>query len=398
MRVLMTSWAWPSHYLPLVPLGWALQAAGHEVRVASQPRLAPVITEAGGVAVPVGPDLDHDEVRARCMRDLRLTAVPEAPTPGASMAGWRPDAKAKVRQVFSVFAAYAEAMTDDTLAHARSWRPDLVVFDPTTYAGPLVAAAIGVPSVRHVHGVDVTHQARDVVPELIGPLAGRLGLSGVEILGDLTVDPCPPSMQIPAAGARQPVRYVPYNGPAVMPAWLWRRSARPRVCITWGTSTTRLVGNDAFLPPRIVEMISGLGWEIVVSLVGHDVAALREQLRGAGDVRVVESVPLHLLLPTCDVVVHQGGNGTILTAVHDGVPQLVLPQLPDQMFHADRLADVGAGIVLRPAQVDPEAVRSAVRTLLADGPHRAATRRLREELLAQRAPADIVPDLEALAR
>src|SRR5690349_17741502 len=103
MRVLLTSWAWPSHFMPLVPLGWALQAAGHEVHVASQPRLAPVITEAGGVAVPVGPDLDHAEVRRRCMRDLPLTAVPEAPTPGASIDTWRPDAKAKVRRVFSVF-------------------------------------------------------------------------------------------------------------------------------------------------------------------------------------------------------------------------------------------------------------------------------------------------------
>jgi UDP:flavonoid glycosyltransferase YjiC (YdhE family) len=261
-----------------------------------------------------------------------------------------------------------------------------------------VAAALGVPAVRHVHGVDVTHQARDVVPELIEPLTGRLGLDGVEILGDLTVDPCPPSMQIPVAVARQPVRYVPYNGPAVMPRWLWRRSSRPLVCITWGTSTTRLVGDDAFLPPRVIEMISGLGWEIVVSLAGHDVAALRALDRCPDDVRVVESVPLHLLLPTCDVVIHQGGNGTILTAVHDGVPQLVLPQLPDQMFHADRLADTSAGIVLRPSQVDTGSVRTGVETLLADGTYRAATLRLREELLAQRAPADIVPDLEALAR
>ena len=240
MRVLMTSWAWASHYMPLVPLGWALRAAGHEVRVASQPRLEPVITESGAIAVPVGPDLDHDEVRRRCMRDLRLTSVPEAAKPGASMGAWKPEAKDKVRQVFSVFAAYAEAMTDDLLAYARWWRPDLIVHDPTTYAGPLVAAALGVPAVRHVHGVDVTHQAREVIPELIEPLTTKLGLDQVDILGDLTVDPCPPSMQIPVGVKRRSVRYVPYNGPAVMPPWLWERPSRPRLCITWGTSTTRL--------------------------------------------------------------------------------------------------------------------------------------------------------------
>ncbi len=398
MRVLMTSWAWASHYMPLVPLGWALRAAGHEVRVASQPRLESVITDSGAVAVPVGPDLDHNEVRRRCMRDLRLTSVPEAPTPGASMDAWQPDAKGKVRQVFSVFAAYADAMTDDLLAYAKWWRPDLIVFDPTTYAGPLVAAALGIPAVRHVHGVDVTHQAREVVPELIEPLTRKLGLDQVELLGDLTVDPCPPTMQIPVGVKRRSVRYVPYNGPAVLPSWLWQRPERPRVCITWGTSTTRLAGNHAFLPPRVVEMIGDRGWDIVVSLIGHDVASLVEMFRGGDDIRVVESLPLHLLLPTCDAVIHQGGNGTMLSAIHDGVPQLVLPQLPDQMFHADRLAETGAGVVLRPDQVTESTVLPSVEALVADGSFREATGRMRDELHAQPTPAQIVPDLEALAR
>ncbi|MET9068873.1 hypothetical protein [Streptosporangium sandarakinum] len=58
---------------------------------------------------------------------------------------------------------------------ARHWRPDLVVFEPTSYAGPLVAALLGVPAVRHIHGVDMTYQARDIVPEVLAPTAARLG-------------------------------------------------------------------------------------------------------------------------------------------------------------------------------------------------------------------------------
>src|SRR5262245_27414949 len=102
MRVLMTSWAWPSHYLPMVPLGWALRAAGHEVRVASQPALGQVITDSGQVAVATGPDLDHEDVHRRVMRNLRLDAVPDAPPPGTSMQRWTPEKRERVRRVFGV--------------------------------------------------------------------------------------------------------------------------------------------------------------------------------------------------------------------------------------------------------------------------------------------------------
>src|SRR5437763_75827 len=211
MRVLMSSWAWPSHYMPLVPLGWALRAAGHDVRVASQPALARVITDSGLVAVPVGKDLDHAEVQRQAMAGLHLTAVPAAPAPGASMRGW------------------------------------------------------------------------------------------------------------------QPVRYMPYNGPAVLPDWLQEPSQRRRVCVSWGTSTTRIGGPELFVPPKVIDAVRDLDMELVVTLRAADVAALGDVPHG---VRVVDSLPLHLVLPFCDALVHQGGNGTLLTAALYGVPQLVLPQLP----------------------------------------------------------------------
>jgi len=46
MRVLFTSWAWPTHLYAMVPLARACRAAGHDVVVASPPALADTI--AGG--------------------------------------------------------------------------------------------------------------------------------------------------------------------------------------------------------------------------------------------------------------------------------------------------------------------------------------------------------------
>lgn len=394
MRVLMTSWAWPSHYMPMAPVGWALRAAGHEVRVASQPALAPVITQSGQVAVPVGPDLDHVEVHRRVMRDVRLTAVPAAPPPGVSMSDWHPERRERVRRVFGVFAAYSEAMLDDLYEYARWWRPDLIVFDPTTFAGPVVAAALGVSSARLIHGVDVTYQARDVIAELVAPMAARLGVTDVKHLGDATIDPCPPSMQIPTDQRRIVTRHIPYNGPASLPPWLATPPRRSRICLTWGTSTTRLTGLSTFAPPMVIAATRDLDAELVVAITKTEVPALGDVPDG---VRVAEHLPLDLVLPYCDAIVHQGGNGTLLTAAYHGVPQLALPQLPDQTFHSDCMAATGAGTVLRADEASEETIHSHLLDLLTRPDHRSAARRLRAEMRAAPSPAEVVDDLVALA-
>ena len=70
MRVLFTVNPEKAHYFAMVPLAWALRTAGHEVRVASQPRFADEITQSGLTAVPVGRDTNlweliprHDDYR-----------------------------------------------------------------------------------------------------------------------------------------------------------------------------------------------------------------------------------------------------------------------------------------------------------------------------------------------
>jgi hypothetical protein len=56
MRILFTTWAWPSHLFPLVPFAWTCGAAGHDVCIASQPALTDAITKSGLPAMRVGRD------------------------------------------------------------------------------------------------------------------------------------------------------------------------------------------------------------------------------------------------------------------------------------------------------------------------------------------------------
>jgi UDP:flavonoid glycosyltransferase YjiC (YdhE family) len=437
MRVLFTTWAWPSHYFPMVPLAWALRAAGHEVRMTSQPELLAVMLGSGLPATAVGSDLDVAAVHRGAMEAVRPARRGSAGHPrrrvdrvSEHLAGELDKAdmlllgafltlrelEVEAQSVFrtiraeraaakesnmSLYGEVAHAMVDDLLALARSWRPDLVVFDPLTYAGPLVAKLIGVPAVRNLFGPDVTYftNAGEVLG--LGNLLNRFGLDDLDLLGTASVDPCPPSLQfsdaiVPARRIR--TRYIPYNGLSEVPRWLEEPPERPRICLTWGTSMARMLGDRAFLPSELLLGCAKLADERDADLVLAITAAQRDLLPELPpSVRVVESVPLQALLATCVAVIHQGGAGSMLNALVHGLPQIVLTQMPDQAANAIKLVTAGAGRTMAVAGLDASAVLAAGHDLLDDPAYRLAAQRLRQEMLEQPAPAAVIGELEALA-
>ncbi|MFI9388425.1 nucleotide disphospho-sugar-binding domain-containing protein [Kutzneria sp. NPDC052558] len=391
MRVLFTSWAWGSHYFPMVPLGWALRAAGHEVRVAGPPGFGPVITQSALTAVSVGRDLDFAALVRERLGDL--------PVVSRQSPAWRngaatPEGRAAQMALLglSPFVAMAENMIDDLVDFAEAWQPDLVVHEPTTYAGPLVAAALGVPSARYLWGPDYTYAVRDLEAQALAPLCERLGVDRVDTMGTVTVDPCPPGVQVSADYRRLGVRYVPYNGPGVMPRWLLDPPERTRICVTWGTSIPAL-GDHMFLAPKVIEAVADLDAEIVVA-----VSAAHRELLGElpPQVRLVESLPLHLLLPTCDLVIAQGGAGTTMTALASGAPLLIVAHLPDQVFNARQLAASGAGVALLREDATVPAIADQVRRMLADPSYRRVAGQLQQQIMDQPTPARLVEDLVGL--
>nr|WP_189999873.1 nucleotide disphospho-sugar-binding domain-containing protein [Streptomyces rubradiris] len=204
-------------------------------------------------------------------------------------------------------------------------------------------------------------------------------------------------MRVPGqtTAPRLPVRYVPYNAPGALPAWLIEPPTRPRVCITWGISTVRMIG-DAVTGPlsRVVEAVSALGVDVVLAVSAATRAALGTVPDG---VRVAESLPLHLLLPSCRAIVHQGGVGTALTAGVYAVPQLTVTQFSDQMAVGDVLAAGGAGRHLLHDEATVERITSHVLGLLDDQECLQAAKLLQREIVSQPAPAALVPRLVQLA-
>ncbi|MFE1360971.1 nucleotide disphospho-sugar-binding domain-containing protein [Streptomyces harbinensis] len=388
MRVLVICTPVPSHFLPLVPLLWALRSAGHEVVVAGQPDVMGAVRSSGLAGIAVGERFDVEA--------MLLDGLPEGRRP--LQARPRPDARL-IGGYGKLWWAHAATMIDAYTTTADAYRPELILADPLEYCSLLVGARLGVPVVHHRWTVDaISGPARRYAAPAAREVCERLGLAGLPDPA-LLLDPCPPALRIPDGEPGTPVRYVPYGGGGVLPGRPAElRGPEPsgrRVVVSLG-GTLALHGVP-FVRGLLRALASRPGTDIVVTLPEPYRSTLGP-LPSA--VRAVDPVPLHLLLAPGDVMVHHGGAGTAMTATAFGLPQLVLPQLADHFPLGDRLAATGAGLTFDTAaeQDDPQVIARALDELLSDPRYAAAARRLAAEMTAMPSPAAVAAGLPGPAR
>ncbi|MDG6101825.1 DUF1205 domain-containing protein [Dactylosporangium aurantiacum] len=388
MRILFVTAA-GAHVPWIVPLSWASQLAGHEVRVAVRPMGVDAVRGTGLVTVPLGDEATIQRAQSR-HQGLAYRGTPRN-LPGNWFADpGLLDKDLRVNMALRLLAA-AEGAAADAVALAESWRPDLVVYDTVASVGLVVAAAAGVPAVGHTFGYSFgfDYQGEEELWTAYRRLFEPHGLDPV--FPQFLVDPCPPALRDPHRIPWAPMRLIAYNGPVVAEDWLTRRGTGPRVCITSGMTSTLLDGVVA----RIVDGAEKLGAEVVLAVDHRDRATVAER---PPTVRVVESYPLSVLAPTCDVVVHHSGVGTGMITAISGVPQVVLPQSTSQDFWADKVERAGAGVAVRDVEhADPDVIRDAVETVLNDASYREGAEAIRRGNAAMPTPATIVGLLEDCA-
>ncbi|GAA2609169.1 salmochelin biosynthesis C-glycosyltransferase IroB [Dactylosporangium fulvum] len=377
MRILFCTTPGHGHVLPMLPTAWALRSAGHEVLFTTSGPAGPV-TGAGLHVVDVAPGLDVGAIFGRHFASFSGYADAQRSTPRVDFEPFVP-----------VFAEISDAMADGTLEVARRWRPDLVLHTNEQGTGPLVGAALGIPSVVHGYAFATPMSATLAVGEHMAATYTRHG-AGAYKAPAAQLDLAPPSMRVdvdrPAAPV-WPMRTVPYNGGAALEPWLTRRPERPRIVMTLGTAN-REQDNIRVLA-RLVELAAGLPVEVVLllgNLDGGSLAPLPDNVRAYG------WVPLHVLLDTCAGLVHHGGAGTALACLAAAVPQLILAQSGDQFLNGAVVRDRGAGIFLDSDEVDADTLHR----LIADEGIAAAARQVSAEIAALPSPAEIAVRLTDL--
>ncbi|SCL59941.1 UDP:flavonoid glycosyltransferase YjiC, YdhE family [Micromonospora eburnea] len=401
MRVLFVPLAAAGHYYAMVPLAWALRAAGHDVRVVGEPATLGMIERSGLTALPVAGS-------SGVMTNIRMSVDALRQETGKSLADFGdlesmpPDVRQRFKELRrEAFAGTAASMADELVHFAHYWRPNLVVTDPVMFAGPLVAAVAGVPVVRHLSGPLLPTAGRSLGdglpverwPASLRALFDRFGAEARPDPMTATVDPCPPMLMTTAPPNRIGMRYVPYNGSGAMPGWLRRPATRPRVCVSWSMSNTASSGDRNYPAAVISAALRDRGMDVVVTVKESDRANLGRVPDG---VRVASELPLQLVVPSCAAAVNHGGGGTSLTVVTHGVPQVMTPQDPAHVVHAERISAVGAGVAHRTRPIDVAAIADAVESMVSDDRWRTAARKVQEDNSSQPSPLEAVRELENL--
>ena len=427
MRILFATFAVKTHLHPQIPIAWALRAAGHDVRVASQPDLVPDITGAGLTPVPVGEPLrlseqmkDLDERRdeaggadgesLEALDYLALTDMSELRPERLTYDYMHTRFAVKTMSDFQIL--NSERMVDDLVGFARDWKPDLVLWDTMTFAAPVAAAACGAAHARILFGLDLLARMResyleelaarppglrdDPMAEWLGWTLDRYGCEFTEdtVVGQWTIDPVPTSLRLPVDLHYVPVRYIPYNGPAVIPDWLREPPRRRRVCLTLGVSFRETMGGDRTPLAELLDAVADLDVEVVATLNARQLAELG---RLPGNVRVVDYVPLAALIPSCAAIVHHGGSGTVTTALAAGVPQIIAPtEIWCNVHKAHKIQELGAGLYRRVDRFSADEFRNMLVRVLDDPAFTTHARSLRTEVMSTPAPAEITATLERL--
>src|SRR5205823_3197680 len=246
------------------------------------------------------------------------------------------------------------------------WRPGLIVQSQFQGAGLVAGGRYGIPVLDHGFGFARTG---DMPTLLRAELAEVFERHGVDALPERhgQLDVAPPSMLDGPPEGRS-LRYVPYNGGAVLPDWLAEPTERPRVAVTLGTMVPRTLGIDPV--HRIIELADKIDAEFVLALGDVDLDQLGTV---PANVRPVGWLPLQALLPTCQALVQHGGAGSTLTALAAGVPQLVLPTGADRHINAEAVQRRGAGVAA------DEVTAEEINTLIEDDRLRRAAQEVAAE-------------------
>src|SRR5437764_3304402 len=369
MRVLLGAFGDPGHAFPMLALGRALAARGHEVTLQTWTRWREHV-EAEGLAFAPAPEYQ---------------VFPSGPEP------------------LDFYEAVVHA-TQDTLPLVRDLGPDVLVADILTLAPALAGELAGVPRatlIPHVYPHGEPHfpiyslgarLPRSELGRTMWRSAQRAVNKGLE-LGRAELNGTRARLGL------EPLEHV-HNGisrqlalVATFPQLEYPRSWPEHV---------RVVGPLMWEPPyHDVEPPPGDGPLVLIApstAQDPEHRLLRAALRGlAGtpvrvlatwnrrlppralpvprNARLAEWVSYSRTMPGCDLVVCHGGHGTLVRALASGCPVVACPAIGDMNENAARVDWAGAGVRVPRRFLSPHVLRLPVERTLSEP---AIARRARE--------------------
>jgi MGT family glycosyltransferase len=313
--------------------------------------------------------------------------------------------------VMAYLMGLAEEVLPALLDRLQEERPDYLLVDSMCVWGKLVQQLLKLPAIT-LASVFVPHDGLVSMDEMLHKAYGQAPkevlLSGIDALNsyieisqrvDARFGTRSPDI-VEFFASRQPLNIVftsqyfhllgdqfddsyRFVGPSIAPRTedagdldLQSLGSGPLIYISMGT----IFNEQPRFYRNCIEALGGSPYRVVMSIgAGVDRAAL-------GDIpanfMVRESAPQLKVLEQASLFLTHGGMNSTSEALWHEVPLLVFPQHGDQHIVAARVAELGAGVRLLPADVEPARLRELVDHVANDGECRQNAHKIAESFQA----------------
>jgi MGT family glycosyltransferase len=417
MKILLASALGAGHINPILAVGRILLAEGHEIAMLSGSSYRERIEAAGVVFHPFPPEVDFKSV---------LDAVPELKDipPGPQwmrvamerlLVDTIPGQHQGLQQALRTFPT--DLVIGDEMIFGllplllgpRSKRPSVIMCGTSILHAPRDDGApsfVGLPpaasqaqrdeyaAIAQEHNRLIHHpvglRLNQCLAQLgAGPLPMRLFESGAE-LADAYMQLSVPGFEYPREAPHRAqfigtMPIIPKQAP--IPAWGQQLDgSRKVVLVTQGTVANQDFGR--LVTPALAALENEPDLLVVVTTGGRPIDAIPGPI--PANVRISSYLPFEWLLPKTDVLVTNGGYGSVNQALSFGIPLVSAGLTEDKAEVNARIAWSGVGINLATNEPTPEALRDAVRTVLDKPDYRLRAGRMAAEFDAIDTSAEIL--------
>jgi MGT family glycosyltransferase len=426
MKILIACTNLAGHLNPMLSIGQLLIEEGHEVVVQTASIVRDRVESIGATFRAFPAEFDYD------MRDLdgrfperKMLPPPERVTFDIKRIFTDPIPAMHngLQQVLQEFSADV-VLADPTffgiypmLLGPRSKRPAVIVCGITFllwHRDDAAPAILGLPPARNAAereqyaaiAKDFDANFEPVVRYLNDCLAG-LGVGPIPtgffdtmvVLADAFLELTAPGFEFPRSDLPRTVQFVgglpitPDQAPR--PAWAGDLDgSRKVVLVTQGTVSNHDLGE--LIAPTLAALADEQDLLVVASAGGRSIDAIPGPI--PANARLASYLPMEWLLPKVDVLVTNGGYGTVNQALAFGIPIVAAGQTEDKAGVSARIEWSGVGIDLKVNQPTPAAVREAVRSLLDESHYRARASSMAREFARTDTRARILQAVERLGR
>jgi MGT family glycosyltransferase len=377
------------HFFPTIPLAKSLQARGHEISYVSECNMREVVEGEGIRYFQVGPGVWAGNIAEKFPKIKRLKGNP------------------RIHYILKdAYLGLTPQYVRDAIPIIEEAKPDLLVFDPLSFPGPILAELTRTPWVT-------TSMFLGMIPGNGSPpyslgwppaqnLCQRLFYKSVWIAliaycrrYDKVINRIRKEFGLPAkrmaflnsslspylylsftsSDIEYPIHHLPPQvhlvGPSVWsspqnydpPEWLHTfPQRRPAVYFTIGTVESAYDRRFFSIAAEAVRAAPEIEAVMTVCYDGSDIG----DLAIPKNLRIERYVPNALIVPKVDLVVHHGGFSTTLDCLMNGTPSVVIPFEGDQNENGRRLSYLRAGYRMRYKELTPEKLKETIFRALQD--------------------------------